>query len=354
VIAVIADDLTGALDTGVQFTQAGLSVRVLLDPDAVFAESARGTEILVVDTETRSLSREIAAEIVGGCAERLGGLGANCFYKKIDSTLRGPWAEELGALQAAVGAESVVVCPAFPSQGRRVIGGVVRVDPGDRPVGSVVEALAKIGLAAVHWDGGAGTGQYQVADAESDVDLDRIAAWADRKTTRPLLCGSAGLAAAWARSLGRGRLIATHLRLPQPRRNLLVVAGSASPVTREQVRRLRTRPQGSQTVEVLAALDGEGEKDPAAAAALAEQARAFVSASPIDALVVTGGETAIRVLRALETRGVRLLGEVLPGIPASVVEGGMAQGRVLVTKAGGFGGPNTLVRVVEWLGSAGE
>jgi uncharacterized protein YgbK (DUF1537 family) len=62
---------------------------------------------------------------------------------------------------------------------------------------------------------------------------------------------------------------------------------------------------------------------------------------------VTGGETAIAVLAALRARGLSLAGEVAPGVALGTIVGRPFDGLAVVTKAGGFGDPDTLVRVWE-------
>src|SRR5262249_46148601 len=63
------------------------------------------------------------------------------------------------------------------------------------------------------------------------------------------------------------------------------------------------------------------------------------------AFVLTGGETAWRVCRALGGRQIELTGEALPGVPLGVLR--LPQGDFAVaTKSGGFGGPDALLRTV--------
>jgi uncharacterized protein YgbK (DUF1537 family) len=68
------------------------------------------------------------------------------------------------------------------------------------------------------------------------------------------------------------------------------------------------------------------------------------------ALVVTGGATARFVCERLGAYGVRLQGEVEPGVPQGILQGGLWHGLRVVTKAGGFGTPETLLDVVRALG----
>ena len=66
--AIIADDLTGANDTGVQFARRGLVTSVLLQPDQKLAEDL---DVVVIDTDSRSLSQEEAYRKVRTVSEFL-------------------------------------------------------------------------------------------------------------------------------------------------------------------------------------------------------------------------------------------------------------------------------------------
>ena len=69
----------------------------------------------------------------------------------------------------------------------------------------------------------------------------------------------------------------------------------------------------------------------------------------VGALVLSGGDTARLLCGALAADAIHLGGEVLPGIPWGRLEGGPADGTTVVTKSGGFGGPDVLLRVVDSL-----
>ena len=66
---------------------------------------------------------------------------------------------------------------------------------------------------------------------------------------------------------------------------------------------------------------------------------------PAPTLVLTGGATALSVCRALGAAGITLSGEPVPGLACGTLLGGPAAGLSVVTKAGGFGDPDTLVRL---------
>ena len=84
-LLIIADDLTGALDTGVQLARLGVDTQVLLYEGRGTVRNAVTAGTLVVDTESRHLpparAGEIAAELVQEALES----GAEFIYKKTDS-----------------------------------------------------------------------------------------------------------------------------------------------------------------------------------------------------------------------------------------------------------------------------
>ena len=121
-LLIIADDFTGALDTGVQFAACGISTRVVVGevPSLGSCESS----VLVVDTETRHLPPEQAFSIVENLTSRAVKAGVRCIYKKTDSALRGNIGAELAALYKASGSRQLPFLPAFPQIGRTTEQGV--------------------------------------------------------------------------------------------------------------------------------------------------------------------------------------------------------------------------------------
>ncbi len=375
-LGIQADDLTGACDTGAPFAARGLETLVVVqDVDGPPALPRETPTVLVVDTESRAATAEEARARARAAGSALKAGSPRILYKKVDSTLRGHVAAELDGMLDGSGLAVAILAPAFPGQRRTVVDGCLRVDgqpagetaiardPAFPPTGASVLALSAAGGVApvtslplptvrhgpdevarrLHRFVGTG-GRVLVADAETDADLSVLAvASLDGPV---LLTGSAGLAVALAARLAAGSREREAPPL-QLRRPMLVVAGSAHPATRAQIGRLGRRPD----LTVLAPPASEGADDPArrpeTAARLAESARARVERSRPGTLLLTGGETAIAVLRALGAGGLRLAGEIEPGIALGALVGGPFDGLVLVTKAGGFGDAETLVRVWE-------
>jgi uncharacterized protein YgbK (DUF1537 family) len=121
-IAVIADDLTGANDTGVQFAKQGLKTIVLMGTG--YAPSTLEEDVVVVDTQSRALPPNKAYQEVFKTALLFKDRGRfQAVYKKIDSTLRGNLGKEIDAIMDACEQELAIVAPAFPKNGRITAGG---------------------------------------------------------------------------------------------------------------------------------------------------------------------------------------------------------------------------------------
>ena len=173
---------------------------------------------------------------------------------------------------------------------------------------------------------------FSFCDATTQLDLDRLAGAALRvqlRSAQPIL---------WAGSAGLARALATQLQMsaaPTPsqlaRRTgcTLLFTGTPHPVTALQVAHLEQTPRNHHP----RALHRIPESNASAEAVIS----AFTAQSHA-ALVLTGGDTASFVLRALGANSILLAGEIAPGIPWGIIEGGLAyRARTVVTKSGCFG-----------------
>jgi len=381
--AVIADDLTGAADAGVQLVRAGYRTAV-----GFHGEDAPSADIDAVsfDTDSRTMPAGFAARRVVVVARAV--RGARVVYKKLDSTLRGNVAAELATAFGAAGRGNVIVAPAFPAAGRTTVGGtqLVRGIPVDEtemrddPLTPIQEAhvptliggaFTSVGTLGVEdlaepdlVSRALRESECVVADAERDSDLEALV----RAVPDPasvLWAGSAGLALALG-SVYPGPRAPDAGERRAPVRPVLVVVGSLSGVAREQVRRL-AEEYGDVCVEagggdaVAAARDALSwgtcavlhtpEKKDASGDAvlgsLAEVVGRLAREGLFGGLVLTGGATAVRVARRLGATGIELRGEVEAGVPVGTLIG--PKPYPVVTKAGAFGGPDTLVGAGEAL-----
>ena len=337
-VALVSDDLTGALDAAAPFVAVGKHCVVATEPAALPAALAAGAEVVAVSLNSREGTAEEAARRVRAAAGTLAGVPL--LFKKMDSRMKGHVACEVRELALARGMRRVVLCPAIPEFGRLVEAGQVIGHGLAEPLPVALDCGVGIAVA--------------VADARTDADLDRIVA----QGGDALLAGARGLAAALARKVTGAdgpKLAASRLEPP-----CTFVIGSQDPITLEQVARLRQAspaagwipaPDGMARVTgplpdvvILQAVPGTGAEGATVAARLAESvARDFVNGRRT--LLFTGGETAAACLRAMGVGVLKLVGEVHPGMPISLAldfPGALH----IVTKSGGFGHPDCLANLL--------
>lgn len=122
-VGIIADDLTGANDTALQFHQKGASTKILLDSDCAPKVKA-GTEVWALSSESRNVPVEIAqARVEKAVKTFVENFSFDYYYKKIDSTLRGHIALETLTMLDLLGYDAAIIMPAFPQEGRITVGG---------------------------------------------------------------------------------------------------------------------------------------------------------------------------------------------------------------------------------------
>ena len=269
-MGIVADDLTGAIDTAGVFASAGIATYVSISTCAPPPDLA--PEVLCVNTGTRYGAAADAAERVRGATRALLSAGCSQLYKKIDSTLRGHVAAETAAMQDAADAPFAFVAPAFPATGRTQRDGVLYV--GDIPLAEAAEGHDKMGRAPMSsvvelfsTQSGHRCGLVPLADVESGdasvaartralldggctiVTFDavtaehmrRIEAVLSSRFPEGLPVGSAGLASAIANRVGRSS--AQPVAAPPPGRGPdLIVSGSLNTVSFRQVDHVAARP----------------------------------------------------------------------------------------------------------------
>ena len=407
-LAVIADDLTGSCDTAAQFCRYGMRVAMtgLSAPDL-----GPDLDLLVVNTASRGLPVERSRQVAARSARSLLRLGCRPVYKKIDSTLKGPWCQEVAAVMAVVRPALALVAPAFPAWGRTSRGGRLLMDgrpPPPHPArgtgpsgidsgdllgrlraefGSQVELLRRDllrrppAVVEKHIQTARRKGhRVLLFDIESDSDLERLALAGRRLDEAVLWVGSAGLARFLPLSWGRspGRMAPSG---PQAQGPVLLICGSLNPVNKAQLEQLGR--QGLAAVITLwdedtdSPLRAENKLKPALEALACKQSAALclrlgqrirsrshlqrlqqalqsaagrlLGTGALGATILVGGDTALKVYEQCGAKGIRILGDVEPGIPWGRWIGGRLDGLPLVTKAGGFGNPETLCDIARFL-----
>ncbi len=130
---IIADDLTGANDTGVQFSKKGYNTIVSILEESGNIIIPDKTDVLVIDTETREVDGKIACQRLRNVLKKLSFSDKDIFYKKVDSTLRGCIGVELEELMNVLEKDICIFTPTLPSHQRITIGGYLIVN--GKPLG---------------------------------------------------------------------------------------------------------------------------------------------------------------------------------------------------------------------------
>jgi D-threonate/D-erythronate kinase len=275
---LIADDLTGSLDGGLQLFRKGFPVSVYfpwVDPPPL--SDAPG--FLVVDTESRNLSAGEAVKRTGRAVTLLDTLKLPLIYKKVDSTLRGNTGVEIAAILDISSFDAAIVIPALPKLGRTVKDGILLLDgipladtefsqdPLSPVRSSIVSelisqgtplecrpvsqtALTKgckdpVGLLESYFTSdelSAGKPVVLIIDSETDEDLQRVSMLAAGLGPRVLPCGSAGLLEHIAGEMEntRSSIPGTAVVRKLGSAPVLIVSASMSAVTRRQIEHIVT------------------------------------------------------------------------------------------------------------------
>ncbi|WP_394524497.1 four-carbon acid sugar kinase family protein [Lacrimispora sp. JR3] len=121
---IIADDITGALDTGIQFAKRGIRTQVFTEGKLDESDVKADTEVIVVDSESRPMSANESYQVVKNIADWAHKKGVGIIFKKTDSALRGNIGSELQAVADAVKDFPIYFLPGHPEIGRITKGGV--------------------------------------------------------------------------------------------------------------------------------------------------------------------------------------------------------------------------------------
>lgn len=359
---VLADDLTGALDTAAMWAGAAPVPVYLGAPQPGLAP------VQVCTSASRDLPEAALAGVLG---ERLQWLcGPGRAFKKVDSLLRGNTFAEVAWLLSSGRFAGVVFAPGFPGQGRYTAAGrhwvgpaqahAPRIPAGARPLIAAFDThRVQAWVPAAGEDPLSRPGAIAIPDVLDEADLERLAAHALEEGGRDWLwCGSAGLAGALARlsrtGTGSAALPGTARSMPGSRRfaRIWLVTASRHPVLRAQLAGLRLA--ASQPVRIIDLADKQPLPAETAAARLAARAAALVGedARP-DLLVVVGGDTLLALCQAAGVERLTAHPGLRPGWGRADLVGGVWEGVDCHSRSGAFGGPSDLSHLLERLALAG-
>jgi len=422
-IVIIADDLTGANDTALQFFKKGYTSKIIVDYQQDF-EDTNSVDVWAISTESRNIEKFEAIDKVAQINQTLKEkLATDDFYKKIDSTLRGNVGVEIMAMLEATGKEAAIIAPAYIEEGRSTIGSYqllnglpiertqVALDPKSPIKDSFIPNILKKDL-NLHFEDIIDSIDFQtivkgagpiaskineliekdkkliIMDAVSKIDLEQITLAISKCGHDVLPCGSAGLANAISENIGEIPKEENIKTIPNSPK--LIISGSATKLTSLQINKLKEmRPDifsidltvkdiidglTSELIEQIIIKLNEG-KDVLIHSSYInqeikqEEAQDFLIDAEIEKknlpnkitdflsellqeinaksnfiLILVGGETSYKCVEKINSKTLKILDAILPAIPLCVD----LNGKIIATKSGNFGTPDTLCDILEY------
>ena len=391
-IGVVADDFTGASDIALTLAEAGMKTLLLA---GIPQEASPACDAAVISLKSRTAPLADALQQSVQACDWLTGQGAEQIIFKVcstfDSTDKGNIGQVLEVLAERRGEETVIVCPAFPENGRSVYQGHLFVEDRllsesgmqNHPLTPMTDPdlrrvlqrqtswpVAHIPFRAVSNGANALAATLRefsamvIVDAIGDDDLHTIGLAAKG---RKLLCGGSGIALGLPRNFGFE---------PSPpswrgvRGKGAVLSGSCSRATRAQIAKYRQSVpsleltadaimNGTHTAESVAKwIMGQAHDaplvyssaEPETVRAAQQQYGQTVVAERIEGLfqdlaanlagrgiariVSAGGETSGAVVNGLAARTLRVGVRLAPGVPALLVDD---RPLAIALKSGNFG-----------------
>jgi D-threonate/D-erythronate kinase len=273
---VICDDLTGAMEAGLQLCKKGFRVYVLID-NGCLGRHTNDADAFVIDTESRNVSPEQAERKIAQTWQKIAQAGLTLVYKKVDSTLRGNLGKEMEVILRQSDFEMIVFAPALPFNGRttkkschyfngnKLIESDLAKDPFSPITDSYIPNILKQQTAThveavlledvrkgmdflgelfneLHLKGC----RVAIVDVETDDDLRVISAALTKSVLKILPCGSAGLFAEMTlpspaptmAAVRTGDPAQTLHKCPKIRQDkpVLIISGSPARMTKQQIR----------------------------------------------------------------------------------------------------------------------
>ena len=403
-LLVIADDFTGALDTGVQFAEQGITTHILYQPDLT-ADQLREAdgEVLVIDAETRHLNGDQAYKTVYSIVKAATENSVPYIYKKTDSGLRGNIGEELQAALDASGLQYLTFIPALPAMNRITVNGIHYIDKipvrdsvfgadlfNPVPTSNVKDLFQQADCPVKVYRVGeqripGQTREIGIFDAKTQQDIVQIVTELQKKNTLGVMAGCTGFAAVLADHLNLSR---RKVEIPFTAEKLFILCGSINDISRRQIeyaeqqgiRRVTMKPfqlaprylESEEGIQWLAWLKDycssgrtcvveTGISDP-------ERVRAYMREKGISleesrlmiadtmglmlkrlldmglkaAVMVIGGDTLNGFFHQIQAREITICRELEPGTVLSYISY-RGQRQWIISKSGGFGRSDLLV-----------
>jgi len=388
-LLVIADDLTGALDTGVQFAKEKIKTVVTTELEWNTL-SLDGVEVLVIDTETRHLQEKEAFDRIKRVLEIAKEKEIKYLYKKTDSTLRGNIGIEFLAICQTYD-RPIMFIPAFPKLKRSTRNGIQYIDGTpihmtsfskdplnpvrESYIPKVIEEQAKLESSIVKIDCynnlSITDSDIYIFDAESDKDLLTIGETLKRKHMLKITAGCAGFAEILPKLIDFKR-DRRQVNLNIKGDHIVIICGSINERSLKQIEFAKeklgfldivlSKQDISNELNTLSedifsnkriAIRAEILKDPKnlhhrILDKLANITEEIYNRIGLNTFIIFGGDTLFKIIEKLKIEYLEPVGEIETGVAVSkakIVEKEL----VFITKAGGFGNIDIVTKITDFM-----
>lgn len=330
-IAVIADDLTGAAELAGISLRYGLSVSVHLDNN-INADA----DVVVVNTDSRSMQKAAAVYCTADAVEAIEKYRPSVLYKKIDSVLRGYVIDEVKVQMELTEKNKALILAANPSLKRTITDGTYFIDgkkitetgfvnDPEFPVNSasVTEMLKDEAVQVLKHDDWLPVEGIVVGETETTAD---VAAWAAATDETWMLVGAGDFYTQLLRK--------THQEKTQPSFSLhsphLYVCGTAFKERKEFIRSLsccsylpvfvtddwlqETANVIRQQNKLVIAIDASDETALALRTTMAKAVKQVIVRENVREIFIEGGSTAAAVLEELNIKMLTPVNEISRGV----------------------------------------
>lgn len=404
-IFIIADDFTGANDTGVKFAKAGYDTSVINNDNLDSSKS----DVLVVNTETRLINEDEAVKRIENISKYLEN---QKIYKKIDSTFRGNIGKEIETLLNKLNKKIYVIANAFPSMNRTVKNGISYVagvplnetdfakDPINPIKTSNIAEILKISysynvkivrvedilngkfIEEFKYDLKNNKKVIYICDGEKEEDLISLSKIVYKYLDTILCVGCAGFADALMNTIGdflpicfvSGSLSSKSIlqlnkisdkyakiidinkdlffsnNIEELKKDLNIQIEFALKQKKHIIISVTTKKEDRKENKFYAEKYSisEDEMPEYISHLTAKLVKYILSYMRIKALFVSGGNTAIHIIKEFNSNEIKILGEIENGVPYGIILDGEYPYLQISTKAGGFGDEDLYLDVMKF------
>jgi len=330
-IAIIADDFTGAAELAGISLRYGLRVELLLN-QVIETDS----DVLVVCTDSRSMKKEDALNVTAEIIKDVVKLKPAFIYKKIDSVLRGYVLDEIKVQMRLTEKNKALIFPANPSLKRTISSGEYFID-GKRitetgfvsdpefPVNSpfVVKILKDETVSVLEYTNTLPDGGIAIAEAAT---VEHAALWAARTDDSWMLAGAGDFyTALLQRDYSLRKQQSFQLQLPH-----LYVCGTSFEERKQFIKTVNCRSYLPENVneqwlqdtcnilrqqgKTVIAIDESEQTPMALRAAMAKAVKQIVERENVKELFIEGGSTAAAVLEEFGIKKLEPVNELSRGV----------------------------------------